>query len=177
MVDAGPLYPLAGVHRPWVVRRGRVESGDVAQPVRSAHPVARRVGFVVAAACNALLLYAINVWPGWEELSFLTAETPRVLGVVNLSLVAGLVTNVVYVAFDPPVVRTAGDLVTTAIGMVACIQVWRVFPFDFDDWWFDATLLVRALLIVAVVGSVIGIATQVTTLLYRSARGGGRGAR
>jgi hypothetical protein len=144
----------------------------MAQRAATESRVARRVGFVVAATCNAVLLYLVNVRPGWEELSLLTEETAQVLDLVNLSLVAGVVANVVYVAVDRPVVKSLGDLVTTVIGLVACIQVWRVFPFDFDDWWFDATLLVRVLLVVAVVGSVIGIATQ-ATLLYRSARGAG----
>ena len=53
-------------------------------------PTARRSGYVVAAAVNAVLLYLVDVRPGWDAVPFLTADTTLVLGAVNASLVAGL---------------------------------------------------------------------------------------
>jgi hypothetical protein len=122
-----------------------------------------------------LLLYLVNVRPGWEGLSFLTDETSQVLDLVNLSLWAGVVANLVYVLVDRPVVKAVGDPVTTAIGLVAIVRVWQVFPFDFGGWWFDATTLVRVLLVIAAVGSAAAIVVQVVSLVSLGRRrAGGR---
>lgn len=147
-------------------------------PARHTPIAARRIGYAVATAINAGLLLMINLWPGWQVLPFLTRDMDQVLGLVNLSLLAGLVANVVYVARDPAWLRALGDLVTTGIGLAAMVRVWRVFPFDFGGYSFDWTLVVRVVLVVALVGSAIGILVQVVVLvrrLFDLARPAGRG--
>jgi hypothetical protein len=47
-----------------------------------------------------------------------------VLGLVNLSLAAGLVANLVYLVGDAPVVKSPGDLVTTGIGLAVLVRIW-----------------------------------------------------
>ena len=71
----------------------------------------RRSGYVVAGLINAALAFLINVEPGWSVLGFLTADTPQVLGLVNLSLVASIAANVIYLVYDPPPVKALGDLI------------------------------------------------------------------
>jgi hypothetical protein len=90
----------------------------------------RRVGYAVTVVCGATLLYLVNVWPGGQVLSFLTADTRQVLDLVNLSLVAGLVANLVYLDGDAPVAKSPGELVTTGIGLAVLVRIWQVFPFD-----------------------------------------------
>jgi hypothetical protein len=67
----------------------------------------------------------------------------------------------VYLAYDPPWVRSLGDLVTTGIGLVTAIRIWQVFPFDLSSGW---SMAVRALLIVAIAGSCIALVIQVVSL-------------
>lgn len=129
----------------------------------------RRVGYVIAAVLNAALLYLLNVAPGWQTLSFLTNDTTHVLALVNFSLLAGVVVNVMYLACDPPWLKSLGDLVTTGIGLAVLIRLWQVFPFDFSGTSFNWALLVRVALVVATIGAVIGMVTQIVSLL-RSAR-------
>ncbi|MGH4025199.1 MAG: hypothetical protein ACRDRV_11535 [Pseudonocardiaceae bacterium] len=124
---------------------------------------------MIAAVLNAALLYLLNVAPGWQALSFLTKDTPHVLALVNFSLLAGVVVNAMYLACDPPWLKSLGDLVTTGIGLAVLIRLWQIFPFDFSGTSFNWTLLVRVVLVVAAVGAVIGMVTQVVSLL-RSAR-------
>lgn len=124
---------------------------------------ARRGGYIAAIVVGAALLFVLNGWPGWQAMPFLTSDTTQVLWLVNLSLAAGLAANVVYLAYDPPGVKTSGDLVTTVIGLVAAIRVWQVFPFDFGSATGWSTAL-RVLLIVVIVGSCIGILVQLITL-------------
>jgi hypothetical protein len=115
---------------------------------------ARRAGYVVAALVNGLLLLLTNTWPGWEAVSVLTSDTPRVLGLVNASLIAGLAANLVYLVRDPPWLRALGDLVTTSIGLAALVRIWQVFPIEVDGGW---RLVARLLLALGVFGSVVGI--------------------
>lgn len=126
---------------------------------------ARRAGYLVAALVNAVMLYLVNAWPGWDSLSFLTAETTEVLVWVNASMAAGIVANLIYVGRDTPRMRAAGDLVTTGIGLVAMVRIWQVFPFSFDLSGLDWALVVRVLLVVGIVGSVIALVVRLVSLL------------
>jgi len=125
---------------------------------------ARRAGYLVAVLVNAAMLYAVNVWPGWESVPFLTEGMRLVIGLVNLSIVVNLGANVVYLLRDPPWLKALGDILTTAVGLVALVRIWQVFPFDFDDGSFDWTLVVRVLLGVGIVGSSIGIGVAAVSL-------------
>jgi ABC-type thiamin/hydroxymethylpyrimidine transport system permease subunit len=151
----------------------------VTAPARRPSVGARRTGYAIAAAINPALAYAINVRPGWQTVSFLTEDTRQLLGLVNLSLAAGLAANLVYLAHNPPWVKALGDLVTTGIGLAVLVRVWQVFPFDFGSYSFDWALLVRVLLVIAGAGAAIGLLVQLVLLAHRladlPAHTGGRG--
>jgi hypothetical protein len=151
----------------------------VTAPARRPPVGARRTGYAIAAAINAAIAYAINVRPGWQALPFLTEDTRQLLGLVNLSLAAGLIANLVYLAHDPPRVKAAGDLVTTGIALAVLVRVWQVFPFDFGRYTFDWALLVRVLLVIAGAGAGVAVLVQLAVLARRPAddparTGGGR---
>lgn len=131
-------------------------------------PAARRFGYVVAALVDLALLYAVNVWPGWDVLPFLTSDTTEVLTLVNASLVAGAAANGLHLLRDPRRLRSFGDACTTAIGVAAMVALWRVFPFDFGDAGFDWSLVVRIVLGLGIVGGAIGIVTSLVSLLSDS---------
>jgi hypothetical protein len=138
----------------------------VARRPRERAPLgARRFGYVLAGVINAALLFAVNVWPGWSVLPFLTDAMPSVLGLINASMVTAIVVNAVYVARDTGWIRPAGELVTTGIGLLAAVRVWRVFPFDFAGSAFPWATVVRVLLVLAIVGSVIALITNLVALL------------
>ena len=129
-----------------------------ARPSRAA----RRFGYVVAIALNAVMLYAINVWPGWDVVPFLTGDTVDVLDAVNASIVVTLAANAVYLFRDPPRVRALGDIVTTVVGLVAMVVIWRVFPLDLSSGW---ETVARVLLAIGIVGSGIAIVTGIVRLV------------
>jgi hypothetical protein len=126
---------------------------------------ARRLGYTIAVVVNAAMLYAVNVWPGWQALPFLTADTTAVIGAVNASMVVGLVANAVYVLHDPPWLKALGDLVTTVVGLVALVRVWQVFPFDFGGASVDWELVTRWVLAIGFVGSMIAIVVALVSLV------------
>ncbi len=136
----------------------------IAAPSRRQSVASRRVGYVISALFNAVALYVINVWPGWDAVPFLTADTRQVLGIVNASLIVSLVVNLVYVVHDPPWLKSFGDLVTLGIGLAVLIRLLQVFPVDFTGYSFDWALVIRILLVVGLVGTAIGIVVQLVSL-------------
>lgn len=129
---------------------------------------ARRTGYAISVVVNAMVLFAANVWPGWEAVPFLTADTALVMGLVNASIIVSLVVNVVYLIHDPRWVRALGDLLTTSVGLAAMVRIWQVSPFDFgeSDVWMN---VVQVLLFVGIAGSIIGIIAALVSLV-RSGR-------
>jgi hypothetical protein len=118
---------------------------------------ARRAGYAVAVLVNAALLVLVNRWPGWEALPFLTTETPLVIGAVNASILVNLAANLAYLARDPRWLKALGDTLTTAVGLVAMVRIWQVFPFDFGDSSVDWALLARIALGLGIAGTAIGV--------------------
>ncbi|MFB4294700.1 hypothetical protein ACBI99_44200 [Nonomuraea sp. ATR24] len=132
--------------------------------------VARRTGYSIAAVVDGALLYAINAHPGWRSAPFLTSDTLRVLPLVNLSLIAALIANVVFLGRDPHWMRATGDLATTLISLPALVQILRVFPFAFDDPTVDWALLVRTVVIVAIALTAIAAVVHLVNLLRHAAQ-------
>jgi len=134
------------------------------------HPPAgtRRAGYGIGILFGAALLVILNGSPGWQAIPFLTSGTSQVLWLVNLSLAAGIAANLVYLAYDPPWLKSLGDLVTSGIGLAVAIRIWQVFPFAFHGssaWWSTAA---RVLLILVIVGSAMSIVVQAVSLARRA---------
>lgn len=128
----------------------------------------RRAGYLAAIAVNTALLVILNGWPGWQAIPFLTSETSQVLALVNVSLAVGLAVNAVYLAADPPWLKSLGDLIIAGIGLAVVIRLWQVFPFEFHPaGW---ATVVRVLLGLAIAGFCIGIVVQAVSLLREAAR-------
>lgn len=136
-------------------------------PTRSPSVASRRAGYIASAVVNGLLLLAINAWPGWQVLPFLTEEFDQVLGLVNLTLWVGLLANLVYVAGDSRLVKAFGELAILVVGGLSMMRIWQVFPFDFGDA-FNWALTVRVLLLLGIIGTAIGIVVQLVNLARRT---------
>lgn len=152
-VHASPS--TSGATRP---RRVRTTAGRMARP-------ARRLGYTLAALVNVVLLYLVNVNPGWEWFSFLTEDTTQVIGLVNASLWVGVAVNALWVLADPPWLRSAGQVVVSAVALAVLVQLQLVFPFDFSGWSFDPSGFVRFILVVATIGTVIGLLVEAVALV------------
>jgi hypothetical protein len=131
---------------------------------RRPRPAGRRIGYLIAVVVNAALLFVLNGQPGWQDVPFLTSATSQVLGLVNLSLAVGLAVNLVYLAYDPPWLKSLGDLLTAAISLAVAIRMWQVFPFAFHGSWAWCATALRVLLIIAMAGCGISIVLQAVSL-------------
>ena len=129
--------------------------------VRTGHGRATvsRAGHAVAVVINLAVLYLVNVWPGWDAVPFLTESTTQVIGIVNASLWVSVVAEATYVVTTSRWWRALGDAVTTGVGLAAVIRIWQVFPFDLSSGW---ELAFRVVLVVAIVGSLIGIVAAIS---------------
>ena len=117
----------------------------------------RRFGYAVAIGINVALLWIVHNVVAWDWPPFITDEWNRVSGLVELSLFATILVTVAYLSFDPPRFKGIGDAVTGLVSLSATARVLSVFPFDFADYPGPWATLVRAALILAIVGTVIGI--------------------
>jgi len=129
----------------------------------------RRFGYTVAILVNSALLGAVNGWPGWQSVPFLTPDTSEVLSLLNASLVAGVVSNALNVLFDSDKLKILGELLTSALGAAVILRTWAVFPFDFQGDAVDWEFVTRVFLGVAFAGCCISIIVQLV-LLARSSR-------
>jgi len=148
--------PMAAPEQP---RTDRTE-----KPRQSA--AARRFGYAIAIAVNAVLIYLVYVTPGWRVLPFLTEEAASVVALAVLSMVISIGVNLVWLAYDPLWLRSLGELVTAVVALAVLGRILTVFPFTFAD---DAPWepLVRIGLIVALVGTSIGVVAHLVTLIRR----------
>ena len=133
---------------------------------------ADRFGFGLAVVVNAIMLFVVNNLLAWDLLPFLTEEFDEVLPLVNLSLGVSIGVNVVRMVYAPKWFAVLGDIVATGFGVPALIRTWRVFPFDFDRDGFRWDLGFRAVLFVAIAGSVVGMVVGLVRLARIGASGG-----
>ena len=122
---------------------------------------ARRTGYGLAIVFSTAILVVLNASPGWQAIPFLTSDTAQVLGLVNLSIAAGIVADLIYLAYDPPWLKSLGELVTTGIGLATAIRIWQVFPFDLSAGWSAG---VRTLLVICIAGCCVALLIQIVTL-------------
>ena len=88
------------------------------------------------------------------------------LGLLNFSIAASIVVNVAYLAYDARWFRALGELTRAAIGLAVLTRIWQVFPFDFGDYERGWTVpLTRAVLVVAIVGTAIGLLVHLGLLV------------
>ncbi len=100
---------------------------------------------------------------------FLTDEFERVLPIITVSLAATLAVNLIYLSYDPAWFKSFGQIVVAAVSLAAAIQMYRVFPFDFAAYEFNWTAVARGVLILAMVGTGIGILVEGGKLARRAA--------
>ncbi|MBI1377799.1 MAG: hypothetical protein GC157_10005 [Frankiales bacterium] len=124
----------------------------------------RRFGYVVAVAVNLVLLFLVNIRPGWDVVPFLTPSFTDVLPLVNLSMWVAVAVNVVTLVHDPPWLVDAGQLVSAVFTVVVGWQLLETFPFDFTAYSIDYAALTRVLLWIAIVGGGIAVVVWLVRL-------------
>ena len=124
----------------------------------------RRIGYAIAVALNVAFLVIANNILDWGWLPWLTEDFSDVLPIMNASLIASIVANVAYLAYDARWFKGLTELGLLVIALIVTIRFWQVFPFDFSAYDFGWGTLVRWLLGLALFGVCVAILVQVIQL-------------
>lgn len=116
----------------------------------------RRFGYLVAATINLFLLWLAPRIGDWDWLP-LTDDYDDVVPWVVASLGATVAVNLTWVVHDPAWWRHLAQAALHAISVAVALQVWDVFPLDLARGW---ELLVRALIVLWLLGASIGAVTE-----------------
>lgn len=131
--------------------------------------VARRSGYAIAIAVNVVMLYVVNNLLAWEILPFLTDDFGRVLWLIDISLLATIMVNLVYLAYDRSWFRSLGQIGLNLISLVVAVRMYQVFPFDFSSSTFDWTQIARVVIIFTILGTAIGAIVEAPKLVRAAA--------
>lgn len=123
---------------------------------------ARRAGYIAAIVVNLVMLYIVNNVLAWD-LSFITAEFTEALGVINVSIGAAILANLVFVSYDPRWFRHLAQIGLSLLSVRVLYTLFIVFPFDLGAGIWDMWL--RLALVVCIVGAAIGILVETIQLL------------
>jgi uncharacterized membrane protein YagU involved in acid resistance len=124
----------------------------------------RGAGYLVAIAVNLVLLYVANNLLDWGLVPFLTDEFGQVLWLINISLLATILVNLVYLVYDPAWFKSVCQIGLGAISLAVSIRMYQVFPFDFSAYQFNWTMTARIVMIAAIVGVALGIVVEIVKL-------------
>lgn len=125
----------------------------------------RRFGYVVAIGVNAVALHIVTNLLVWNVPSFLTDDFAVALPLIRASLFAAIIANAAYLVHDGQVFRSLTQLGVSGIALAATVRLLGVFPFDFADATVNWALVARGVLLVAVIGTVIGMIVEALKLL------------
>ncbi|UCG40036.1 MAG: hypothetical protein JSV07_06045 [Acidimicrobiia bacterium] len=116
---------------------------------------ARVFGDFIAILVNLVVLWIVRNLLAWGWFGWLTEDFSEVVPLIRLQILVTVGTHIVFVIYDPRWMRSWGEVVTGAFGLVAAVALWRVFPFAFDaTLW---TNIARFAIAVGIVGTVIGM--------------------
>jgi hypothetical protein len=126
---------------------------------------AQRFGYGLAVVLNGLMLWVAHQLLDWRWPGFLTRDFENLLPWVTVSFVASMAANLGFIVHDRGPSRALADLMTAAIGLAVALKTWAVFPFDFSTYDRDWTGLARVILVVAIVGTLIGVVVNTVKLV------------
>jgi len=127
-------------------------------------PATRRFGYAVAILVNVALLIVANNLLAWDIFPFLTNDFERILPILNVSLGAAIVVNLVYLAYDAGWFKGLTQIGLLTISLAVTIRLYQVFPFDFATYEFGWKPVATWALILAMVGIGIGVVAELVRL-------------
>jgi hypothetical protein len=124
----------------------------------------RRSGYVIAIAVNVVMLYVVNNLLAWNLLPFLTDDFGRVLWLIDISLLATIIVNFIYLAYDQSWFRSLGQIGLNLISLVVAARMYQVFPFNFSGSTFGWTQIARVVIIFTILGTAVGAIVEALKL-------------
>lgn len=137
---------------------------------RGSTRVSRRVDYAVAVALNLVILFIVNAWPTWRAVPFVTDEAVQAVAILNGAAITAIVLNLVCLVVDRRWMKALTEFVNAGFSLFVAIELWNAFPFEFPDGSFSWALIARFAIVVAIVGSVVGMIVQFILVIVHAAR-------
>lgn len=130
----------------------------------------RRARYGSTVAVHGVLLWLVNVSPGWQSWDFLSAQFAEVVPVLNAFLVCGLGFNLAYLRSEGRLLHGLGDAASATLALMGMARLFVVFPFAVPSQRWDVPLRVALglAMVGAFVGVVAGLGSVARTLHERS---------
>ncbi len=140
-------------------------TGQRARPARNAR-------YLLVCTAGLGFWYGINFWPGWQSIPVLTEAAAGLLPLLNLWLLAVVVSNAVYIVFDAPWFKSASQIFVTTASIALAAKAYTDFPFDFSMfYYYDFDWIAGLALMAAVVGGLIRLVVLGIRFVRAATRG------
>jgi len=143
-------------------------SSEGAQRAAGVPSPTRRLGYLVIVVLNLVALYVFTNLHNWR-VPFITAEWPKVLWAVRLSVGANIVGHIILMFYSAPAFKAVLQTILDGFGLLSVYVVLTVFPFEMGRALWEQ--LWRALLIVSLLATGIGMVVRLARLAMGRYRG------
>jgi hypothetical protein len=92
----------------------------------------KKIDYFVAIAVNVILLYAANNLLAWDT-QYITAKYSDCLWAINLSVIANLAANTIFLFHDKPGFKGLAQIILNLIGLNFIYTLYTVYPFNFSS--------------------------------------------
>lgn len=130
---------------------------------------ARRFGYGVAVVINLVLIWVVQNIVEWDVIPFLTEEFAEVVPITTFSLVVSALFNLVFMIRDTGRLKSAMDLMSTAVAFAVVVRTYQVFPFEFQSEFWDGTA--HVLMVIVMVALVAAVIAQLVQLIKPQPKG------
>jgi len=123
--------------------------------------VSKQFEYGINILLNTAFLVVANNILSWGVLPWLTQDFQTVLLLLNISLIAAIVVNIIFLAYNARWFVVLGHLFLGITSLVVLVRLFQVFPFDFSAY--DAPnweVLLRIGIIVGIVGLGISLIVE-----------------
>ena len=123
------------------------------------------MGYLVAIAVSAGIVFVLNNLLAWDIVPFLTDDFEQLLPIINASLAATIIVNFIWILYDAAWIRSTGQIILNVTSIAVLTLTLRVFPFDFSPYSFDWASLSRIIIAFLIVALVIATIVEVVKLV------------
>jgi hypothetical protein len=123
---------------------------------------AKKSDFVATIIVNIIFFYIVNNLLNWN-ISFIAPSFQNVLWIINLSIAATILANLIFLFYNPGWFRSALQIILNIIAFYGAYLLYTVFPFVFSNYYY--TYGMEILLILAMIGTVIATIVEILRLI------------
>jgi hypothetical protein len=93
---------------------------------------ARKIGYVVVIIIMFVFLYLVRNYERWG-LNFLTADFPKCMIYIELSIYASIAANVLFIFYDNKWFKHLAQVLTGVFSALSLIMIYVIFPITLED--------------------------------------------